>query len=158
MVPQDLRNLVKFDADQLREAILKLEQEAADLTKQREEILAMAGLYRQILRTHGFEEGVASASSIVSAKAELTAKAEVIPAVSHDRRFRDMKIADAVVMVLSESGGGLHGQKIIDLLAAGGLKVGGEYPMSTLVSAMRRDRRIEKDPKEKNTWRLRNVA
>lgn len=153
MVPQDLRSLVKFDPNQLRQAIRTLEQEAADLVKQREEIVALAALYRQILRTHGFEEGEA-----VSVSTTINAKAEVTPAVSHDRRFREMKITDAVVTVLSESGGGLHGQKIIDLVAAGGLKVGGEYPMSTLVSAMRRDKRIEKDPKEKNTWRLRNVT
>lgn len=151
MMRDELLRLVQFDPDQLRKAIRTCEQEADVLSRQREEVLAVASLYRQLLRTHGFE-GVEAITSTIPAP---TGNAH---SISPDRRFRKMRIADAAVIVLSENGGRLHGKKIIKALEAGGLNPGGKYPMSTLSTAMRRDTRIEKEPRERNTWRLSRVS
>lgn len=146
MVRDDLKSLVKFEPAQLRHAVQTCEKEASALEAQRQEVIALAALYRQILRTHGHEETEAPAGGTPP---------KVPPVVAgSDRRFRGMKLANATVQLLTERGGTLHAQKIIDGLIAGGLRVGGKYPMSTIISAMRRDSRIEKDPTEKNTWRL----
>ena len=150
MVRDDLKSLVKFDPAQLRHAIQTCEKEASALGAQRQEVMALADLYKQILRTHGHEETEATG---------VDALFKVPPVVAgSDRRFRGMKLANATVQLLTERGGTLHAQKIIEGLTAGGLRLGGKYPMSTILSAMRRDARIEKDPTEKNTWRLKNVS
>lgn len=150
MVRDELRNLVKFDPAQLRQAIRTCEEGASALEAQRQEVMALAALYRQILRTHGHEETEAPAGG---------APSKVPPVMAgSDRRFRGMKLANATVQLLTEHEGTLHAQKIIEGLTAGGLRVGRKYPMSTIISAMRRDSRIEKDPAEKNTWRLKNVS
>ena len=151
MIKTDLLRLVQFDPDQLRKAIQAYEEEADALSRQVNEIRGMASLYGEILRTHGFKEN--KLETIQEEKEERS-----VPTSSIDRRFRRMKIAEAIVTVLKETGGKLHAQKILKTLGAGGLKVGGKYPMGTLVTAMRRDRRIEKDPRERNTWRLRHVT
>ena len=152
MVRDELRNLVKFDANQLREAIRSCDQEAMDLAKKREEVLALAALYRQILLIHGHQEEPDVSFHMPSVKTDAP-----IPS-GHDRRFRNMKIKDAVVTALSEHGGKLHAKQIIEVLVSGGLKVGKKVPMSTLITAITRDERIEKDPTERNTWRLKTAT
>lgn len=151
MVKTDLLRLVQFDPDQLRKAVEACEEEADALSRQVDEIRGMASLYREILRRHDFKEN--ELETTAGEKEERS-----VPTSSADRRFRRMKISEAIVTVLKETGGKLHGQKILKTLAAGGLKVGGKYPMSTLVTAMRRDGRIDKDPRERNMWRLHHVT
>lgn len=152
MVRDELRNLVKFDANQLREAIRSCDQEALDLAKKREEVMALAALYRQILLIHGHREEPDVSFHMPSVKADVS-----MPS-GPDRRFRNMKLGDAIVTALSEHGGKLHAKRIIELLVAGGLRVGKKYPMSTLITAITRDERIEKDPIERNTWRLKTAT
>ena len=151
MVRNELLNLVKFDPSQLREAIRTCDQEALDLAKKREEVMALASLYRQILTIHGIEVPDTSIH-MPSSKPDAPVPGE------HDRRFRNMKIGDAIVTALSEHGGKLHAKRIIEVLVAGGLRVGKKYPMSTLITAIRRDERIEKDSTERNTWRLKTAT
>ncbi len=148
MVRNELLSLVKFDADQLRSAIQKCDREAEELSKKRDEVMALASLYRELLRTHGFEN-----ITITPSPGTMRLEGKEATLVVQ-RRFRDMKLADAIVMALADHGGKLHASRILEILTAGGLRVGRKYPMSTLTTAMRRDNRIEKDPTAKNTWRL----
>jgi len=150
MVRNELLSLVKFDAEQLRNAIEKCDREAHELSRRRDEVMALASLYRELLRTHGFEN-----ITITPSPATMRVEAKAPSVVVH-RRFRDMKLADAIVTCLSDHGGKLHASKIVEILTAGGLRVGRKYPMSTLTTAMRRDDRIEKDPTVRNTWRLKS--
>jgi len=147
MLRDELKSLIRFDPAQLREAIQRYEQEAAKLASQREEVLAASALCRQILLMYG-EEGPEVTTVALPVPAATT------PAGAGDRRFRAMKLADAAAVAIGEKGGRLHAKKILEALAAGGLKVGGKFPMSTITGAMKRDRRIERDPTAKNTWRL----
>jgi len=151
MIRDELRNLVTFDANQLREAITSCDREAEALLKQRQEVMDLAALYRQILRTHGHDE-------VEPAAAPAPSKTESPTVGGHERRFRSMTLGNAIVTALSEHGGKLHAKRIIEVLVAGGLRVGKKYPMSTLLTAMRRHERIEKDPTERNTWRLKNTT
>ncbi|MFQ5852542.1 MAG: HTH domain-containing protein [Candidatus Binatia bacterium] len=148
MIKDNLLHLVKFDPEQLRKAIRACEEEAEGLGRQADEIRGMALLYREILHRHGFKENEIE---------PVSSEERVVAPSSSDRRFRKMKIADAIVMVLREHGGKLHGQKILEALTMGGLRVGSKYPMSTLVTAMHRDARIEKDVRHRNTWKLRHT-
>jgi hypothetical protein len=147
MLRDELKSLIRFDPDQLRAAIQRYDQEAAKLASQREEVLAASALCRQILLMYG-EEGPQVTT------AALPAPTAAIPAGIGGHRFRAMKWADAAVVAIGENGGRLHAKKILEALAAGGKKAGGKWPMSTLINAMKRDQRIERDPTVKNTWRL----
>jgi hypothetical protein len=145
---KELRDLVRFDPDDIRRAVQALLEEAQSLERQRQEAIDLAGVYRLLLRAHGFEEAEIAAVEVVPKMRPAT-----LP--DQERRFKGMKITDAVVAALSESGRKMHGSAILAALEGGGLRVGQKNGMGTLITAMRRDGRIEKDTSEKNTWRLR---
>jgi hypothetical protein len=151
MATDELLRLVKFDPNELRSAIAKCDQEADALLKKRNEIVELGALYRQILKTHGYEQSEAVFTSPQPASKDAAGK-------PHDRRFHKMKIADAAVTAMTEAGGKMHGLKLVQALIAGGLKFGGKHAMDVLRGAMVRDERIERVPGEKNTWRVKTAS
>ena len=66
----------------------------------------------------------------------------------------DPQFLNLLAIVLQEAGRSLHAKKILGAILADGLKMGGKKPIGSLITAMRRDKRIEKDSSAKNTWRL----
>lgn len=136
-----LLNLVRFDPDELRAAIEKCQAEARALEVKKDELLQLASVYDWLLR---LRNGDANRAEPASA-----------PQVG-DMKLRGLKISDAVVAVLKANGGKLHAKKILEQLNSGGLPITGKSPMGTLLTAIRRDPRIEKDDSARNTWRTSN--
>ena len=108
----------------------------------------LADLYQSLLRVHADPS---------KKPKEVSHTTDSRLAVS-PRRFRGKKVSEAAVIVLREGGESLHAKKILEAIQLGGLKMGGKAPMGTLITAMRRDDRIEKDQSAPNTWGLRNVT
>ena len=70
-------------------------------------------------------------------------------------RLRGKTMAEAAYEVLSEvAGHTMHGRSILEAMARGGRPVEGRQPMSSLMSAMIRDPRIERVKSKTNYWRL----
>jgi hypothetical protein len=133
---KDLLNLVRFDPDELRTAIKTCMTKAEQYEKEKLSILQLANAYRQLLVLHGYPESDGGSS-----------KASHSPADSRT-------LADAAVSALQKAGGKLHGLKILEELQKQELCRDGKYPMGTLAVALRRDKRIEKDTRKRNTWKL----
>jgi hypothetical protein len=64
-------------------------------------------------------------------------------------------IADVAVQVLKQEGGRMHGKRILEAVKAKGLMKTAKYPMTQLTNSLRRDGRVQKDGRARNTWRLR---
>ena len=144
MLQERLKKLVHFEVDKLREAIRAFEQEADSLEKQRQELLNVAGAYKLLMRAHGLDDGGLSV---------------MMPERSADGTPRGKRgaptIGGAAVLVLTEHGGTLHAKKILEQVQAKGFMKNPKNPMAVLLTALRREPRIERDlDSGPNMWRL----
>lgn len=144
-------DVVKFDPEQVKRVILHWEKKARDLDKERERALQLSQTYRQLLRLHGHEEPefgpvstIASPVIQVGVTSAMIAEPDQAPT-----------IADAAVETLRQNGGRMHGKKILEAVQSKGLMKTAKFPMTQLTNSLRRDGRIQKDGRARNTWRLR---
>lgn len=131
---QRLLDLVKFDANQLRDAIRQCRQVAEKMEKEKQQILQLAMTYEQLLILRGTPDQPAQpGDSIQSNKSET--------------------IGDAAFAIITEKGGRAHGKAILEALKARGFLKTVKHPMTQLTNTMRRHPMIEKDSGAQNTWR-----
>jgi hypothetical protein len=129
--------LIEFDPDELRSAIRKLSERAAQLRQEAEALQRRAGLYDALLQEHAAANGRQRPVSMPPAS-----------------RFSEMTIADAAYEVLQARGKQLGGREILEAVEAGGKPVGGKHPMGTLSTSMKRHPRIERVRGKTNVWRV----
>jgi hypothetical protein len=162
MVKKEILDLVKFNPDEVRAAIQALMAEDAKLMRTHAEYLRLIEVYQHLLALHGIPqpEHPRSEASGDQPRTAQGSQARMYPEASTEwnRRLRERlagpRIADVAVEVLRTSGAAMHGKDILRAVVERGLMKGVRAPMSNLVTALRREPRIEKDANKPNTWRL----
>ncbi len=135
-------DLIQFDPKRLWEAIEQCQDKARDLSQEADRQLRLAATYRQLLDLYGFTPPAGA----VAIRGQ--------PAQEEEPNAKRPKIADVVVEVLAANGGRLHAAKILEQMRGKSILAESRHAMSVLVTAMRRDPRIEKYRRAKNTWQL----
>jgi hypothetical protein len=148
---ETLADLLTFKATEVVKRLREWEREATELRARADELATKAVMTREFFRIQGVN---------LEADAE-EGEAPFLPGIDGrvpmNGDLRGLSIAEASYRILkSIAPRSLNGRTLLTLLQNAGLPIGGEQPMATLSTSLRRDPRLEKA--NRNVWRLKEAA